>query len=508
MQRAAQWFLASLMLTTLGLSLQGCAPAGEFGMTETKSEGEMAQEKSEIMFPCLNKPEVTSTVPGDTKLLSQVGIDCFAWQEFIGLNWPADPAKAGQPDPKASAADFGKPSDTGSVVWETYMDAHQIFRADAISPAPWGTPPPVPDSCQKLVGEETGQMRLMQPSKVRTEFEAEESIAQAFPFANPAWLADRDGNLVWYELLVSEDEFNYIAQNAYYNAEEQYAAVSAGKHVVLPAGVLEGALGAIELKAAWLTVQDPSEARWRRFKLTEAYIVNSTTEQCEKKTLALVGLHILHKTVQQPQWTWATFEHVDNAPDTGQAESGQQYTFYNPTCQEMEVPSGCQAKLTADGKPVRKTSCDANVSPAYYIDPAKGCNPYPVRVTRDYAIPNSNDNPVVDLNKAVHELIRQANPDSVWQYYELVNVLWSDSPVNDNAPGTKPPVVPLSLSGQTPPQSSRPVANTTMETYAQAFNCLHCHRNGTIADSSQDPSPKYASDYSFLFSMAQPPASD
>ena len=34
-----------------------------------------------------------------------------------------------------------------------------------------------------------------------------------------------------------------------------------------------------------------------------------------RKTLGLVGFHVVHKTKNRPQWIWTLFEHNDNVPD-------------------------------------------------------------------------------------------------------------------------------------------------------------------------------------------------
>ena len=57
---------------------------------------------------------------------------------------------------------------------------------------------------------------------------------------------------------------------------------------------------------------DPS-----RFYTTTALILDTKTKTCEPRLVGLVGLHVVMKTKQLPQWLWATFEQVDNAPDEG-----------------------------------------------------------------------------------------------------------------------------------------------------------------------------------------------
>ena len=60
--------------------------------------------------------------------------------------------------------------------------------------------------------------------------------------------------------------------------------------------------------------------------------------------------------------------------------------------------------------------------PAYALtdfeggNPVGECLPYPIQVAREYSLPSTNEDPILQTNAAAHELIRQANPDSVYQY--------------------------------------------------------------------------------------------
>jgi hypothetical protein len=114
-------------------------------------------------------------------------------------------------------------------------------------------------------------------------------------------------------------------------------------------------------------------------------------------------------------------------------------------------------------------------------------------------VPGADDN-VTDVNNEIRTLIARSNPQSVWQYYQLVNVLWPESPAPitkfDGRPG---PQIPLTDGGATPDV----VSNVTMETYIQQSNCLTCHRRATIAPSQQaGDAPLWAADYSFMLSRA------
>jgi len=501
MRKMTRWLdpaaLAGLLLAILLLN-PGCA-------SRTSAGPVTAADLLATLCP-VNAPALSPGVPGDSPILGQPAFDCFAWQEFIALNWPV-PLQAGAAP--AGSAELGKPGDTSPVVWETYMDVHGIMRDDAQPPIPWGESPPVPEACRRLEQAAGGARVLRMTSKFHVDFEEPDDFEEAAPTQQPNWLADRDGNLVWYEILIDKPEYDYIAQNGFYNAETQLQKVSSGVHINLPRGVYNAGQGAMELKAAWLTVQDPKAEKWRRYKLSRALAYDPRHDTCDFITVALVGLHILHKTETQPQWTWATFEHVDNAPDPSQvATAGERYTFYRSDCKPQPVSAHCQNVVKKGCQPPDdndQTSCTPNTEPAYCLqldgEPDKLCRPYPIQVVREMPIPDSNDNPIQRLNKGVQEMYRKANPDSVWQYYQLVDVLWSDSAVDENL-APKPPVTPLSQSGLRPSPPSLPVSNAVLETYVQNLACVNCHHSATIAD-AQDPA--FASDYTFVLGMAKSP---
>jgi hypothetical protein len=510
-------------LLFIAITVTGCQqdePSKKSPSSEPESKVSAASEptaNAAISFPCLNAPSIPATpeavaksTPGDTPITSQDSLNCFAWQTFIGLNLQVDPSNPGVPDPNAKPADFGPAGTEQTGVWETYANANNVMRPKGQTPLPWGDKAAVVSACSAAMNDQSlsGPVRVMASSRIgsKVNFNLSEDAAQAFPFGNPNWLADKNGNLVFYEILMDKDEFDYILHNKLYNLNDQKSYLEANNNLSMPLGH-DNVLGGLEIKAAWLLVTDPDNSKWQRFKITQAYVYDENTRQCNEQTMALVGMHIIHKTASQPQWVWATFEHVDNAPDSADIKRDKtvdgDYTFYSNTCKVLPVPDGCKAK-TVNGVAVTQTSCDANVSPAYNLTVTDNCPAYPVRVSRDFKIKDTTDNHIASLNTAVQAMIKQANPDSVFANYQLVNVLWSSAAVNDNVPPGNPPVAPLSISGETPALTTVPVANTMLETYAQGFNCLSCHSFASISSKAK-ASKNYATDYSFIFGLAQKP---
>lgn len=451
-------------------------------------------------WPCLNAPTLpqgsdTPVFPGDTVLSDQPSFNCFAWKEFIAMTWSTLPG--------ASAQTYGEPGEYLPVQFETL---HTV--ADLMSPGDAKSAKFLPADLRP------GSRVLSRTAKLGGNFNPSNDISEAAPFEGAAWLADRDGNLVWYEILVNDAEYSYFKENQFYLASKQFDAANSGTHIELPMGTVDNSnQGAVEIKAAWLAIppEDIDNPKWNRYKVSFANFCSTVDGQteCSFSLVALVGMHILHKTTSQPSWTWATFDHVDNAPDQADVVAGtvphDNFQFYRATgCQPMAVDASC----TLSKAGVTTTTCLPNVSPAYQLGPFVGgnvaedsqCKPYPIQVTRLFSLPETNENPIVQTNKAAHQMITAQNPDSVFQYYQLVNVMWSDSPVNENA-GERVPTAPLSETAFRPNLSAFKVSNPMLETYAQNLSCVECHSGATI-DTPPGISSNFASDYSFIFGMA------
>lgn len=495
--RAAVWgYLAALAVAAcavlVAVNLTGCshrstaedeplaAPANDDPAGETEC------------FSCgLLNVAFGPNVPGDAPITSdQLDADCFAWWEFITLNWPTK-----------QGAGFGDPGDQDPIQWQTYMVSSLLFQPGAKQPPPWGTQPAIPANCQSqanLAAEDGVHRHLFSATGKFTtsfaeEFDFPDSIDEAAPTNAPNWLGAQNSTNVWYEIRVNQDEFDYVVdpEHQFYNADKQAAWTAANKAINLPKGSANGKTGAIELKAAWMEVPDPQDAKWQRYKLSSAVVVDPNTNSCRTTTVALVGLHIIHKTETQPTWFWATFEHVDNVP--GPNSQGP-YNFNNPNCkpQQVDVPQDCLPKGSTS--PVTVT-CTSNTSPPYYLCQG-GPGPVPIQVTRVVPI----DDNAQQANTTAQAAIKQNYPNSVWQYYQLINVIWSTNPSQDSETPVK---VPKPLRSMQPTQK---VANTTLETYAQNLTCTDCHQYATIAPTKSDPQPQWSSDFSFLLGSASSPS--
>ena len=421
-------------------------------------------------------------VPGDNKLVTgQIQANCFAWSEFVALNWPMDPKSS-----------FGKPGDLSPVQWETYMTREVLLSEDGAPPPPWGgwkSPKASEKYAHFLKGQPEGTKLLFHQSKFNARnFGVLDEEGQAFPQNGPNWLGAQNNTNIWYEVLINEDEYNYFVQNGFYNADSQYQYVATrGNTIALPSGN-DQQTGAIELKASWMEVLSPADARWNRYKLSKAVLVDAQTGSARNAVVALIGLHILHKTASQPTWFWATFEHVDNVPGSGGAANG--YNLFNPNCkdQQVQVPGGCGANKNKQDS-TYTVGCKPNQEPPYYL--CAGAGPVAMQVVRDIPI----DPQAQMANQQMQAYIAQNFPGSVWANYQLVNMIWSTTPQTQQNN--------LTPQGLKSMQPAIPVANTASETFIQSATCFACHQGASLAPSSQSSNnSKYASDFSFVFEFA------
>lgn len=124
-------------------------------------------------------------------------------------------------------------------------------------------------------------------------------------------LLDARHRRVGYDVRVNRTFVDYLSTTGLYRADRLQAAADAFKAnpaiggVWLPAGTRDTP-GAISLKTAWRRFGDDAPCP-------------ASTMHCERdaegREWGLIGLHLVQKTPTLGEMTWATFEHVANAPD-------------------------------------------------------------------------------------------------------------------------------------------------------------------------------------------------
>jgi hypothetical protein len=405
----------------------------------------------------------------------QPSFDLFSWQSFVALNWPAD--ANGNP----LNASF-RSNTTNLRVWENFVLADTVFIPSGGAKNPK----------LKLVlkpGDARAKKQLYQMSKLSQNI----TINDKFLEADGSTLIDKNLNYVLYEERMNNDEWNYISNNHLRTEKGQQDYIQTA-NINLPAGTYDGGpwgkstsgqIGSIEVKASW-RILDPSKGDdTNRYYHQLALITIDGSSTWSGNSLnftamvGLVGLHIIHKTEIFQRQIWSSFEQIDNAPDSAAVDPSKIYSFYNTTY----LGAPYQRPGTVQGKKAMWNDV-APYALAYAVD-AHG-NPgtqFGSQVPRYYSIYFTTDS----INKAWQAKLS----GTVWQYYKLIGTQWFSAGLS-----TKPQDIP-----------NAPVylGNTTLESYNQNdASCTSCHAGAVIAGTPQDSvhSPRYSSDFSFLFGHA------
>ena len=107
------------------------------------------------------------------------------------------------------------------------------------------------------------------------------------------------------------------------------------------------------IKVSWKILAGDDDKS--KFHHVEALVAMPTTEDqqmdppCLRKTLGLIGFHVVHKTKNRPQWIWTSFEHKDNVPEQRRdrrlqeaiptpTRSGPSINFYTLSCSDSDCP--------------------------------------------------------------------------------------------------------------------------------------------------------------------------
>lgn len=461
---ASHWLGQILISATMLLSLSACSSNNtdpQSNTDSTTSDTTTAALSSKPATPAPDLPSLSSTIPTEITVTGQSptleslqhDFDVFSWQSFIALNWPANPD--GSPNNDLMIGH----TPSSPTVWQSWRESRSIFLPNGATPRPWGSPGNVPDVCKSINTAElpTGTILLTQVGKTPNVLDESAEPFQTGP------LIDQNGQYTRYEILTNESMFDYIVDNDLYSKSGQ---ASFKQPADFPSSsTSEDTVGAIMLKASWVKMEGKFNSE--NFHTTYALVYNNPDEQygvkpaCSLEQVGLVGFHIAHKTEDEPQWVWSTFEHIANAPTQGEAPDRSAYNYYDATCKD----------------------CPVNKSPARPWNPGNPHTP-PSQIER--VIPITAD--AKALNAAYHLALANAVPDSVWLNYQLVSTQW---PTNATSV-TDPTGVPAPSF----------LANTTLETYIQgevtqtSSSCMACHNNAT------DTSGEF-SDFTYLLQRAQ-----
>lgn len=320
----------------------------------------------------------------------------FAWNEFLALNWRSSYHNNGMRDYPDTAWSYQSDSSAypDLVVWETYAHRSE-YRPYTGSILPFDNPPHY--SFQSALYPRTPQDSF----NLFHNLDENNEIGSCNVYAHVNTYGKK--YMVLYQAKVNSHEYNYVRNNypsqkalsdaigktaaliksdtGYYKTGAPCDAPVKDSVVCLPCGDSAN-IGSMEIKTAWreLTPKDDPTRFFTRKVITyeqgqgdSIYYVN--------KVYGLIGLHIIHKTRNYPAFVFATFEQVDVQKDS------MGYVLLNKGTETGPLHAG-----------------------------------YP------------RLHPITDVamrsTKFVHDQLKQKNPNSIWQYYQLTGV--QGNPTNDS----------------------------------------------------------------------------
>ncbi len=269
-------------------------------------------------------------------------------------------------------------------------------------------------------------------------------------------------------------------------------------------------MGALVVKVAWMDVTDAIQdgdldpSRYHLEDLlvyTPAYRNSDGVASCELRTMAMVGMHVAHKTFNQPNWIWSTFEHDLNAPDctgplpgpgTQQTNTScpdsvsTDYNFYGEVCNgTVQACASCNSVPAPNGICANPTT---TIGSGFCIDQPPAANGGISQLCRQ--VPISSYPEAETWNTACKAALGGA---SVWSNYSLISSQWGTSAIAagcNNVAGqifsgkvNDSLILPKVAVGS----AMKPIlGNTSMESYDRS-NCIGCHAKATFTNDAGTP---------------------
>lgn len=264
----------------------------------------------------------------------------------------------------------------------------------------------------------------------------------------------------------------------------------------------------MELKTSWVdaaTVKNSGDYITIQATVPE-FIRNSSDEtwtptgNAAKKTLALVGMHVIGTVQDHPEMVWATFEHKNNAPIDGYyynpvqgqiqtyvpQASGVDWLFYNADNPVSGFNAEC-AKISSGGSTgtiVSTGQCGNKITSSNIIQ----ANPFGSVSSRyvsinDIAQVSANNTELISLGSSTFSMLNSLG--DVRKNYIQMGAVWTQKGnVPDSSQKYMPPQ-PNTDPGYTM-IGSLSLANSTMETFYQLpksfsngtnfpVGCFSCH---------------------------------
>jgi hypothetical protein len=269
-------------------------------------------------------------------------------------------------------------------------------------------------------------------------------------------LVDQNARAVYYLIHVNEAYYNFVRNNKLYDPAG-YQAFPKDKNFDE---------GCVSIKSAWQIVPKGGSATGLFTTTAEVALLEDDGGKVKistgtrKETVALVGIHIVGRVKNHPEFIWATFEHNRNVPelkeggdpDSPDPVSDDSFTFYKAKTPAKDCNhSNANVLQFADPKDI----ASQKLKPIVHV----------FRQFRQGGGNTENRNNIISLNRSVHEQLKKVDPKSVWLNYDLIGSVWTSGTLT---PGHTIPI--------TDTIGSVRLSNATMETTTQRQrNCFGCH---------------------------------
>ena len=485
------------------------------GVTMPETLEGMRVLPTEVKFP--NAPAAGKSDPQKTLFETQQAFDVFSWQTFIALNWPADPAHAGEPDPSAM---IGK-KPLATRVWQSFIPPEDVFKPGGAAPEPY----------EPTVVKDTGPLAVTKRTHLLNELdEAFFNLEQPLP---P--IVDTNNEYIRYEVRLNKAEYDFIVTGAHLDGESYPLYSRLGqRRFINKGGSITFPNGCIELKVAWKKIGPGDDHK--RFFTREVEVVENPTSSgstpTKKELYGMIAMHIMYLVEGVPQWVWPTFEHVDNAPISDLRGSTQKivgefhlsgakpfdnwkdgkggndakdyhplkkrYNLFDPAKagKDMDLFIGGFSPESREAMMV--TNRINNGGPEnYYQEKDATKITIPARIPSQITKVITANNDIITskwtyaLNEKMHWMLRNEEAESVWQNYRLVTTQWPSSPgltkewqtTLDKWNKANPDNQQLMSSGTIKAGNPAPVSlgNAAAETYMQINgSCMNCHSGATM----------------------------
>ncbi|HYK21315.1 MAG TPA: hypothetical protein VEV42_11310 [Pyrinomonadaceae bacterium] len=437
----------------------------------------------------------------------QTPFDNMAWQMFVALNWAA--SEVNQPAAKGLTT-------PGRRVFQNYPQVSALF-GNSTKRAGCTSALALPIFYIGSDGKGT-------PMPNNEEY---------FQASTNLPLIDVNGNWTIFERRVNDVEAKYLlAPNG--QPSQTLTTVTGqtnfikshpgGAQFTASATTPIGANGSIEIKTAWRIIDrnkgdDPSRYYTQlAFVAVPGDLVNGGRQFCSSVTLGLVGMHIIQRNPVDPQnpkllpqWIWATFEHVDNAPVAQSPCNVSNGCGTNPSTNWINQPS-CGSAVPNPNVRYSFYKQNTGLQTTNIRPKTTGVGPtrFPWNPKQPYA--QGNTTTVTAMPQAtrcfsIYPTTAQLNQQwqsalaafkTPLQYYMLVGTQWGGNVEPREGNPLPANAVPAMLS------------NLTLETYIQNYtkatadggpgSCVGCHSFATLVAGSPQPT----ADFSFLPFLAQP----